>query len=61
MGKNALLPNEHDTLNSPESPEMNEPDTVATPEGDNEYDPGQPLRPAPEGLQRTPAIDTNKV
>ncbi len=37
------------------------PDTVATPEGDNEFSPGEPLTPAPEGLQRTPAIDTNKV
>ncbi len=37
------------------------PDTVATPEGDNEFRPDQPLTPAPEGLQRTPAIDTNKV
>ena len=37
------------------------PDTVATPEGDNEFAPDQPLKPAPEGLQRVPAIDTNKV
>ncbi len=35
--------------------------TVGTPEGDNEFAPDQPLTPAPEGLQRTPAIDTNKV
>jgi hypothetical protein len=37
------------------------PDTVATPEGDNEYAPDQPLQPAPDGLQRTPAIDTNDL
>ena len=30
----------------PDSPEDNEPDTVATPEGDNEYAPDQPLTPA---------------
>jgi hypothetical protein len=29
----------------PDSPEDNEPDTVATPEGDNEYLPGEPLSP----------------
>ena len=57
----SLTPNPSDPRDSPDSPEGNEPDTVATPEGDNEYSPGQPLRPAPEGLQRTPAIDTNKV
>ncbi len=44
---------------NPGSPQDREPDTVATPEGDNEFAPGQPLKPAPEGLQRTPAIDTN--
>lgn len=60
MGSNSVLPNEGDPADSPESPETNEPDTVATPEGDNEYAPGQPLRPLPEGLQRWPAIDTNK-
>ena len=56
-----MLPNEGDPVDSPESSETDEPDTVATPEGDNEYAPGQPLRPLPEGLQRWPAIDTNKV
>ena len=61
MRKDALLPNEGDPLDSPESPETHEPDTVGTPEGDNEYKPGQPLEPTPDGLQRTPAIDTNKV
>lgn len=29
----------------PDSPEDNEPDTLATPEGDNEYTPEQPLTP----------------
>ena len=61
MTDDRLLPNEADPGDSPESPEVNEPDTVATPEGDNEYAPGQPLRPVPEGMQRTPQIDTNKV
>jgi hypothetical protein len=28
-----------------DSPEDNEPDTLATPEGDNEYAPDQPLTP----------------
>ena len=28
------------------SPEDNQPDTVATPEGDNEYAPDQPLSPS---------------
>ncbi len=46
---------------SPNHPQDNQPDTVATPEGDNEYAPDQPLKPAPDGLQRTPAIDTNKL
>jgi hypothetical protein len=35
----------------PDSPEDNEPDTLATPEGDNEYLPSQPLStsaPVPE-------------
>jgi len=50
-----------DPRDSPDSPEDNEPDTVATPEGDGEYPPDAPLEPAPEGLQRTPSIDTNKL
>ena len=57
----ALLPEASEPRDSPQSPQTDEPDTVATPEGDNEYSPGQPLQPAPEGLQRTPAIDTNNV
>ena len=50
-----------DPRDSPDSPEDNEPDTVATPEGDDETPPDAPLKPAPEGMQRTPEIDTNKV
>ena len=45
---------------SPDTPEDNEPDTVATPQGDGEYPQDVPLEPPPEGLQRTPSIDTNK-
>jgi hypothetical protein len=48
-----------DPFDSPDSPEDNEPDTVETPEGD-EGDPDAPLRPAPDELQRTSAIDTSK-
>ena len=59
--QHAPLDPEPDSLNSPDTPQDQEPETVATPEGDNEYAPDQPLKPAPEGLQRTPAIDTNKV
>ena len=39
----------------PSSPELSPaspPDTVATPAGDNETAPDQPVPPAPEGLQR---------
>jgi hypothetical protein len=35
--------------------------TVATPEGDNEFAPDQPLKPIDEGHQKPPIIDTNKV
>ena len=51
-------PDPHD---SPDTPEDDEPDTVATPEGDAEDLPDAPLKPAPEGLQRTPSIDTNEL
>jgi hypothetical protein len=51
---------EPDPRDSPDAPEDNEPDTVATPEGDGEGPPDAPLKPAPEGLQRTPSVDTNK-
>jgi hypothetical protein len=52
---------EYDPLDSPDSPEDNEPDTVATPEGDNEDVGNAPLRPLPPGLQRPRTIDTNKL
>jgi len=45
-----------DPRDSPDSPQDNEPDTVATPEGDAEGPPDAPLKPAPEGLQRIPSI-----
>jgi segregation and condensation protein B len=35
--------------------------TVATPEGDNEFAPDQPLQPIDEGHQKPPAIDTNHL
>jgi len=35
--------------------------TVATPEGDNEFAPDQPLKPIDHGHQKPPAIDTNKL
>jgi hypothetical protein len=35
--------------------------TVATPEGDNEFAPDQPLKPILQGQQKPPAIDTNKL
>jgi hypothetical protein len=52
---------EPDPLDSPDSPEDHEPDTVATPEGDAEDLPDAPLKPAPRGMQRTRFIDTNKL
>ena len=61
MADTDLTPNPDDPRDSPDSSASNEPGTVATPEGDNEYRPDQPLTKAPEGLQRTPAIDTNKI
>ena len=36
----------------PDSPEDNEPDTIATPEGDNEFAPDQPLAPLGTGVER---------
>lgn len=47
---------EDDPLDSPDSPEDEEPDTVATPEGDNEFAPKQPLKPEldAEGTLQTP-------
>jgi len=37
------------------------PDAVATPEGDNEFGPDQPLAPLEDDVTKTPQIDTNKV
>ena len=59
MADKELIPNAKDPRDSPDSSQTGEPDTVAITVGDNEYAPDQPLQPAPEGLQRTPAIDTN--
>ena len=50
-----------DPRDSPDTPEDNEPDTVATPEGDNEWPPDEPLKPIAGGFQRTPSLDTNKL
>ena len=50
-----------DPRDSPDSPEDDEPDTVATPEGDAEDLPDAPLKTSPKGMQRTRAIDTNKL
>jgi hypothetical protein len=49
-----------DSRDFPDSPEDNEPDTVATPEGDNEGPSDVPLKPAPRGMQTPRFIDTNK-
>jgi segregation and condensation protein B len=35
--------------------------TVATPEGDNEFAPDQPIEPIAHGHQKPPAIDTNNL
>jgi hypothetical protein len=50
-----------DPRDSPDTPEDNEPDTLTTPEGDDEDLPDVPMKPAPGGMQRTPHIDTNKL
>jgi hypothetical protein len=50
-----------DPYDSPDSPEDREPDTVATPEGDNETAPDSPPSPVSPGLQHTRYIDTNKL
>lgn len=56
-----ILSPDRNAKDSPNNPQDNQPSTVATPEGDNEFAPDQPLTPAPDGLQRTPVIDTNKL
>jgi hypothetical protein len=58
---NSNLDPEPDPRDSRDSPEDDEPDTVSTPEGDAEGDPDAPLRPAVDGLQTPPSIDTNKL
>jgi len=35
--------------------------TVATPEGDNEFAPDRPIKPIDDGHQKPPAIDTNNL
>lgn len=52
---------ESETEKSRSAPASVKPDTIATPEGDNEFAPDQPLKPIPGGLHKPPAIDTNKV
>jgi hypothetical protein len=51
-------PEAFDPKDSPESPADHQPDTLATPEGDNEYPPEQPLgsieNPGSEPLQPKP-------
>ncbi len=47
--------------NSRSAPGSSKPDTVATPEGDNEFAPDQPITPIPGGLHKPPAIDTNDL
>lgn len=51
----------YDPLDSQDLPEDHEPDTLATPEGDNEDLPDAPLKGAPSGMQRLRMIDTNKL
>jgi len=43
-------------MNFPPDPKRPAPkeDIVATPEGDNEFGPDQPLRPLPEGAEQEP-------
>jgi hypothetical protein len=50
-----------DPRDSPDTPEDNEPDTLETPQGDEEWPPDKPLKPIPDGMQRPPFIDTNKL
>ena len=47
--KNAPIASTH-------SPHDRGPDTVATPEGDNEYPPDVPVGPVPEGLHTPPGF-----
>jgi hypothetical protein len=45
----------------PDSPEDNQPDTIATPEGDNEYLPNQPLPPDQPTPDRPRGDDPHSV
>jgi hypothetical protein len=45
----------------PDSPEDNEPDTLATPEGDDELPPDQPLSPDPPTPERTRGDEPHSV
>ena len=38
----------------PDSADLHEPDVVATPEGDGEFDPSEPLHPLPDDALETP-------
>jgi hypothetical protein len=48
----ASLEPKQNPLDSPERPMDNEPDAIATPEGDNEFAPDQPLTPSVPPIQR---------
>jgi hypothetical protein len=50
-----------DPRDSPNDPQDHQHGTVATPEGDNEFAPDQPLEPIDEGHQKPPTIDTNDI
>ena len=43
-------------IENPHSPQDHEPNTVGTPEGDNEYGPDTPLGPVPDGLHTPPGL-----
>jgi hypothetical protein len=45
----------------PDSPEDQEPDTIATPEGDNEAPPDQPLSPLSAAVERPRGDDPHIV
>jgi hypothetical protein len=45
----------------PQGDGLSKPDTVATPEGDKEFSPDQPLKLVDDGHQKPTAINTNHV
>ncbi|WP_213803865.1 SMC-Scp complex subunit ScpB [Granulicella sp. dw_53] len=68
LDDNPLKDDFSDIRDSPESDDPEDdsseddaPNTVSTPEGDNEQPADEPLTRETDGLQRVPAIDTNKV